>query len=80
MLNIIGGIMTKAEFIENVIFHIFKDRPYGDSRHLKTQFTKILNCEYEDQRVTRCFVKITNYQIKKYGRSLYNRDATLLRR
>ena len=72
--------MTKVEFIENVIFQLYKDKPYGDTRYLKTQFTKLLNCEYEDQHVTRCFVKITNYQIKKYGRSLFCEDATLKRR
>lgn len=72
--------MTKTEFIENIIFQLYKDKPYGDTRHLKTQFTKMLNCKYEDQRVTGCFVKITNYQIKKYGRSLFCSDATLKRK
>lgn len=72
--------MTRDMFIENVIFHVFKDRPYSDARHLKTIFKDLFDCEYEDKKVENCFVKIINYQIQKYGRTLYSTDATLLRR
>lgn len=72
--------MTKIEFIKNVIFQLYKDKPFGDTRSLKIQFTKLLNCNYEDSCITDCFVKITNYQIKKYGHTLYCSDIILKRR
>lgn len=72
--------MTKIEFIKNVIFQLYKDKPFGDTRSLKTQFTKLLNCNYEDKCITECFVNITNYQINKYGHTLYCSDIILKRR
>lgn len=72
--------MTKNEFIESLIFHIFKDEPYDDTRYLKTIFKKLLGCEYEDERVNKCYVRITNYQIAKYGRSLFCQDRYKKRR
>lgn len=72
--------MTKDDFAEMLIFHLFKDKVYGDTKRLKTVFKEILGCEYEDNRVNDCYVKITNYQIAKYGHSLYCSDAKILRR
>lgn len=72
--------MTKNDFAEQLIFYLFKDKVYADTRTLKTVFKNLLGCEYEDDRVNSCFVKINNYQINKYGRSLYCFDAKNTRR
>lgn len=71
--------MTKNEFLDMIVFELFKDRPYGNIRHLRTILKDLLGCEYEDRRVTECFIKITNYQVKKYGHSLYSRDLAVRR-
>lgn len=63
--------MTKNEFVENIIFHLFKDKPYDDAQYLKSIFKQLLGCDYDDSRINDCYVKIINYQIKKYGCSLY---------
>jgi len=63
--------MSKDEFIANVIYYLFKDKTYGDTTLLKQTFAKLFRCDYCDDRVNNCYVKVTNYQIKKYGHSLY---------
>ncbi len=72
--------MSRDDFAEMLIFHLFKDEVYGDIKQLKTAFKQILGCNYEDIRVNECFVKITNYQVAKYGHSLYCSDAKTLKR
>lgn len=72
--------MSKQDFVKNLIFHVFKDKEYSDTRILKTIFKELLGCEYEDQIVNDCFVKIVNYQIEKYGHNLYTTTATIRRR
>lgn len=62
--------MEKNEFIANLIFELFKDKTFNETRHLKSIFKDLLGCTYEDRIVNECYVRITNYQINKYGTSL----------
>ena len=64
--------MTRDEFVCNIIFHNFKDKPYMDSEELKYVISKILNRTYYDELVSKCYIKIINYQIDRYGSSLYS--------
>lgn len=66
--------MSRTEFISNLIFYIFRDKSFNDTYLLKNIFKDLLGCEYEDEIVNNCFIKIINYQIDKYGCSLYSRD------
>ena len=64
--------MNKEEFKKTLIFYIFKESYNGDVYSLKNKIRILLNTDYEDNIVNDIYVKIINYQIKKYGHSLYS--------
>lgn len=64
--------MNKEEFKKTLIFYIFKENHNGDVYSLKNKIKTLLNTKYEDNIVNDVYVKIINYQIKKYGQSLYS--------
>lgn len=66
-------MINKDLFIEQMIIYLFKDKTYNNTQSLKTEIKKLLNCENNDIKINECFVKIVNYQINKYGCSLYKR-------
>lgn len=61
----------KKEFIENYLFEVFKDSTFKGSG----EFRRILqNCDID---YTRLYVRIVNYQVKKYGTNLHGSSGVL---
>lgn len=56
--------MNKKDFVDNVLFERFKDEPVGTAN----DFRRVLaENGIKIENITNLFVKITNYQLKKYG-------------
>lgn len=56
------------KFIENYIFEIEKDKPFGNSG----EFYLLLKDKYKLGKQPNLYKRIINYQIKKYGEALNN--------
>ena len=61
----------KKEFIENYLFEVFKDSIFKGSG----EFRIIL--QNYDIDYTRLYVRIVNYQVKKYGTNLHRSSGIL---
>ena len=51
---------------EELIFEMYKDRPIKNARTFKGELRK----KFKNIDVSNLFVRITNYQISKFGRAL----------
>ena len=61
----------KKEFIENYLFEVLKDSTFKGSG----EFRRIL--QSYDIDYTRLYVRIVNYQVKKYGTNLRRSSGAL---
>lgn len=64
--------MSKVEFVENYLFEKYKDKPIYSCKRFKEQIK-----EYENVDKYKIYRMILNYQIKKYGITLKDRNCNI---
>lgn len=57
-----------SDFKENYLFNVFKDTPIKSATMFKTMIFDKFKMRYEN--VTSLYMRVVNYQIKKYGSQL----------
>ena len=62
----------KKEFIENYLFEVFKDSTFKGSGEFKIVLKDFIDIDY-----SRLYIRIVNYQVKKYGTNLHRNSGVL---
>jgi hypothetical protein len=55
---------------EDIIFSLYKDKPIRTAK----EFRKEIENKYKDVNTKELYLRITNYQLDKYGHSLWDYD------